>query len=179
MIKYNFKISFILIYFFLTLNLFAEAEDITKDNEFKLKSVYLTRLADFTNWPSFDEDDGINICIDASSPLVIFLNEIDDLEKNGKRLNTIYNISSDSLENCQIFYLSDDRPDLLKERLKLLNKKSILTISSIDEFAKKGGMVEFYISKNKVRMKVNLASLRKSKIFISSKVLKLMSIVKR
>ena len=177
MIKYNFKISFIFIYFFLALNLFAE--DITKDNEFKLKSVYLTRLADFTNWPSFDEENGINICIDASSPLVGFLNEIDDLEKNGKRLNTIYNISSDSLENCQIFYLSDDKPDLLEERLKLLDKKPILTISSIDGFAQKGGMVEFYISKNKVRMKVNLASLRESKIFISSKVLKLMSIVKR
>lgn len=169
--------SFLKFFLLLSLSVNLYGENIALENELKLKSVYLVRLSDFTTFPSKLESDRLNICVEGTSPIVSFLNEI-ELDEDKKYLTILYDISNDSISGCNILYLSENEKTTLSKKLKTLSNSEVLTISSMDGFALSGGMIEFYLEKNKVKMKVNLSTLRESGIFINPKVLKLMSIVK-
>ena len=63
--------------------------------------------------------------------------------------------------------------------LRRLRTAPVLTVSELPGFAKHGGMVGFVIDRGKVRLEVNLAAVRRSRLRMSSKLLEVASEVHR
>ncbi len=141
------------------------------DFEYKLKALYLTRLADFISWPDGKIKDHFIICIDSDDKVAIQLQNITVGKILKKPVKIITLPAVPAIKQCDLLYLSSGTVD------PFLAEQAVLTVSSQTGFAKQGGMIEFYIAENKVRMKANLSAVNKAGIKISSKLIRLLKII--
>jgi hypothetical protein len=53
----------------------------------------------------------------------------------------------------------------------------VLTISDVDEFARSGGIAQFFVERGKMRFRVNLESAKRAQLQLSSRLLSLAELV--
>jgi len=141
--------------------------------EYKLKALYISRLADFITWPNETEKQAFKICIDSIDEVAIQLKKIKLADVLNRQVEIIAPPKDLSIAQCNFLYLSQGQVD------SSLANSPVLTLSSQPGFAEQGGMIEFYIEQGKVRMKANLVAINQSGIKLSSKLLRLLKIVKQ
>ena len=145
--------------------------------DYQLKAVFLFNFAQFTDWPA-------KAFADAQAPLVIgvlgedffgpYLGETVRGEKANNRplLVQHYRRIAD-IRTCHVLFISRSEMDRLEQIFQALPGRSILTVSDIPNFAARGGMIELFMEKNKIRMRINLAAVKAADLNISSKLLRL------
>jgi hypothetical protein len=142
------------------------------DFEYKLKALFITRLADFITWPENVKKSTFKICINSTEKVAIQLKMI-DLDEIQDRPVEIIDVPSDlSIAQCDFLYISHGTID------PALATTPVFTLSSQENFSEQGGMVEFYVDQYKVKMRANLFAINKAGIKVSSKLLRLLTIVK-
>jgi hypothetical protein len=77
----------------------------------------------------------------------------------------------DQLATCHILFISASEESHLPAILVGLGRKNVLTVSDIDRFSLRGGMVEFRMVGNRVRFDINREPAKAGHITISSKLL--------
>ncbi len=142
-----------------------------KSMENKLKALYIVRIAEFIEWPETTEKTSFKLCIAENSPIFeqLQLLQIDTINK--LPLHIIALNKDTALLDCQILYSEKEKAEVS------IIQHPILTISSELDFARQGGMIEFYIDKSKVRMKANLEAFALARLKPSSKLIRLLTIV--
>ena len=80
---------------------------------------------------------------------------------------------------CQILFISSSEETRLKEILQVLDKGSVLTVSDMPQFTRRGGMIQFVMDANRVRFEVNLTSAERTGLILSSQLLKVAIGVRR
>lgn len=75
--------------------------------------------------------------------------------------------------SCHLLFVGASEKERLAEILKLSEKKPILTVSDIGNFAGVGGVIEFVTENNKMRFDINVVSAEAKKLKISSQLLQL------
>jgi len=65
----------------------------------------------------------------------------------------------------------------LQKCLVDLKGRSILTVGEMEGFALRGGMIELFTERNRVRFRVNLVAAKAANLRISSKLLELAEVV--
>lgn len=150
--------------------------------EYQLKAVFLFNFTQFVAWPSksFDNDkDPFIIGILGENPYGNFLDETVRGESvNGHRIiirryNTIQDIKT-----CHILYINLKNQNDLEDVLTKFKNRNILTVGDASKFTQLGGMISFVITNNKVGIKINLGAANDADLSISSKLLRLATIVK-
>jgi hypothetical protein len=144
----------------------------------EVKAAFLCGFAEFVDWPSLGRNDPVTIGIlgqDTFGPL------LDETMKNRalqtrpivlRRISTL-----EEALRCQIVYVSASEKHRVEESLRVLGKASILTVSDIDDFAERGGVIGFRIEQNRVRFSVNTEAAARAGLQISSRLLKLARLV--
>jgi hypothetical protein len=97
-------------------------------------------------------------------------------EKHGNERNafTAYQAQYQSIiRSCNVLFICESEIDQLKELLGLTSGNHILTVSDLEGFAKKAGMVGFVKDNNKIRFEINLDAAQKENIKIRSQLLTL------
>lgn len=149
--------------------------------EYQVKAAFLFHFAQFVEWPAdaFPQDD---------SPLVIgVLGRADPFGGSLERavrekrignhpISVAHYDSAGALGPCQILFVCDDQGEALESILQKAGNAT-LTVSDIEGFTDRGGLVRFFPEDNKVRFEINLDGVRHSRLRISSKLLKLAKIV--
>jgi len=148
-----------------------------RTSEYELKAAFLFNFTQFVDWPTnaFETD---------SSPIIIgvlgpdpFGDTLDRLaageEVRGRKLKIErYARLADSKAAHLLFIsrvLNTQWPDIERE----LAGRPILTVSDMDRFAARGGMIHLVTERNLVRMRVNTDAAKRCQIVISSKLLRL------
>ena len=85
---------------------------------------------------------------------------------------------ADDLSVCQILYLPASTDRRLGELLASVAGKPVLTVGETDELLPRGGIIRFFSEDNKVRFEINPDAAQRSRLRISSKLLKLARIYK-
>ena len=142
------------------------------NREYQLKTAYLFHFAELAEWP---EPSPVTICMQGDSPLRAYLPVLE-----GKQIdNTSIHIklgSPTSLYDCQIVFLSDLEA-LSKSMLEQARKYHVLLVSDAEGFARKGGMIQFTLRDNKLKLVVNLRSVKQAGLKLSSKLLRMAEIL--
>jgi hypothetical protein len=150
--------------------------------ETDLKAAFLFNMAQFVDWPT-------NVFSSTNSAFVIgimgnsnpFGKVLDGLVKNEKISGHPMEIkqcrSLSELQSCQIVFITAAESSHLREILRWLDDKPILTVSDMDDFAGRGGMIYFYRAQNKIRLRINMRPVREAKLTISSKLLRLAEVM--
>lgn len=73
---------------------------------------------------------------------------------------------------CQILYIGASEAPQLPRILGALKGHGILTVSSLDHFARRGGMIRFVLIDRHVRLRINAQAARSAGLTLSSKLLR-------
>ncbi|MFW5444356.1 MAG: YfiR family protein [Methylococcaceae bacterium] len=147
--------------------------DEAQNLEYKLKALYIIRLSKFIIWPESPNKNSFKICIDSKDQVAIQLKKTTKTDINGRKLEIIDPPVDFSIAQCDFLYFSSGLID------SAIVNIPVVTISSHKNFAEQGGMIEFYIDDSKVRMKANLQVVNRAGIKLSSKLIRLLKIVKQ
>jgi len=149
--------------------------------EYQIKAVFLYNFAQFTEWPpeAFSgPQDPLVIGILGTDPFGPSLEEAVRAEKVNHRSLEIRRFSrADEIKTCHILFISGSEPERLGEILASLRGRSILTVSDTDDFARRGGMVQFVTRNNKIHLRINMDALKAAGLTASSKLLRSAEIV--
>jgi uncharacterized protein DUF4154 len=132
----------------------------------------------FATWPS-EIEGKIKLCVLGDDTIIsAFLNQ-QSVQINGRQIKIITVRSLVNITNCNVIFISQSiRDELYYDILSKVSNNSILTIANFIGHKSKTVMVDFYPSKQKRhRLQVNIALLRRADITLSSRILKLATII--
>ena len=149
--------------------------------EYLVKAAFLYNFAKFVQWPEDilpEHSTTLSLCILGESPLDASLESILDKPVKGKRLRIVEISTTDELNNCQMVFITSSQKNQLPNILRQAGNFNVLTVSDMNGFAAKGGMIGFTMRDNKVRFDINIDAVAESQLNISSQLLKLATIVR-
>jgi hypothetical protein len=154
-----------------------------KVSEYKVKAIYLYNFGRFVQWPpnaTAAKGDSFSICVLGQDPFGPSLDTtlagetLDGKPLAVKRIST----PRDAGE-CRILFISATEQNHLKDILAALDESSILTVSDMPAFSRRGGMIQFVLEGDKVRFEINLTKAETAKLTLSSELLKVATTVRR
>jgi uncharacterized protein DUF4154 len=150
-------------------------------NEYEVKAVYLYDFGKFITWPANVTTAGeFNICVLGVDPFGTTLDATTAGERiNGKKIAINRIAKPQEATSCNILFVSSSEEGQLKEILATVDKTSVLTVSDISQFTRRGGMIQFVVEANKVRFEVNVTSAERAGLILSSQLLKVAINVRR
>lgn len=161
-----------------TRNSYAESAPL----EYQVKAAFLYQFFKFVEWPPHALGaTHRTICIGVvnGGPIVSALQSVEGKEAKGRLVVVKRFKALEELDFCHILFISAGMEDRLAEILDHLKGTSTLTVSDIDGFAKRGGMINFITVENKIQFEINVETAEKASLQISSHLLKLARIVPR
>ncbi len=141
--------------------------------EYQVKSVYLYNFGKFVQWPSSEPSSAFKICVLGEDPFGPLLDQtisgetISGKPAEAKRIRKVQDAG-----DCNVLYISWSEQRRLSQILLLLEGKSILTVSDMDEFVNRGGIIQFVWDHDRIRFEINLAAAMRARLAVSSELLK-------
>lgn len=149
--------------------------------EYQVKAVFLFNFSQFVDWPPAafaGPSTPITICVLGRDRFGAALDESVQGEiVNDRPLAVQRYRRVEELGNCHILFIDRSEASKLPQILAPLAARNILTVSDMDDFAGRGGMIHFITVGNKIRLRVNLAAAQAASLEISSKLLRPAQIV--
>lgn len=142
----------------------------------KIKAAYIYQFTQFTGWPDDnirDPDKLFTICVIGNDPITKYLQPISSSHLDERTIVIKSFNNSVDIIDCEILYIAQSAKKNLSKIIKIAQGHSILTVSSIPEFINNGGMINFVIVEERVRLKVNLDITRDANLKISAKLLEI------
>lgn len=155
----------------------------TTDEEEKLfKAAFIYNFAKFTTWPADswgNDDTPLTLCTIGNDSLTGELNKL-----NGKQvLSRVLSITTLKQtiipQQCHLLYIAQSETNNFRRFIENQKTQPTLTIAEISGFAKYGGMIELYRDHGQTRLNINLDSVRKSGLSISSRLLMIARIIQQ
>ncbi|HSY52778.1 MAG TPA: YfiR family protein [Thermoanaerobaculia bacterium] len=146
----------------------------TVADEYQVKAAYLLNFARFVEWPAdvLPASSPITIVIIGDDPFGGTLEEVlRGKSANGHPIQLQHLRWNDGLTQHHIVFISASEESHLREILLHLGHDSVLTVSDIDRFSLRGGVVEFRMVGNRVRFDINRTPAIAARLTISSKLL--------
>jgi len=150
--------------------------------EYEVKAAYLYNFGRFVEWPAkvSAASEFFGICVLGDDPFgASFDATIAGESINGKKVVVTRIKKPQDASSCRILFISSSEESRLKEILATLDKISVLTVSDISQFARRGGMIQFVTEANRVRFEVNLTNAEHAALTLSSQLLKVAVSVRR
>ena len=150
-------------------------------HEYQVKAAFLYNFAKFVDWPKEaleKPETPVIIGIMGDDPFGSDLDEtLETKTAQGRPLKVKRLMNANESKNCHILFICLSQENRLAESLSKVNKLPILTVSDIEGFSRRGGMVTFITEGNKVRFEINADAVQEGGLRISSQLLKLATIV--
>jgi hypothetical protein len=146
----------------------------TKPDEYQVKAAYLLNFARFVEWPPdvLPASSPITIAVVGGDPFSGALEEVlRGKSVNGHAIQLQHLRWDEGLAHYQIVFISASEESHLPEILGHLEHSNVLTVSDIDRFSLRGGVIEFRMVGNRVRFDINRTPAIAARLKISSKLL--------
>ena len=159
-------------------NLYAEP---SSSREYSVKGAFLYNFAKFVSWPegAFRDDQiHITLCILGEDPFGDALAAVEGKTVTGRKVVIKHCETLDDLDKCHILFISRPEEQNLSKILAKVEDWNTLTVSDIEGFAQRGGIISLITVEKKIRFEINVDAAERSRLKISSKLLRLAKIVK-
>lgn len=150
-------------------------------SEYRIKGAFLYKFVAYTTWPSsaFEGDeDPIVLALLGGHPHAGDVEEVLRGKTVGDRVLVVRHAAS--LEECagaHVVYSMGENELLEEELIERHRQVPSLLLSDAESFAERGGTMCFFLADGKLRFAINKRRAEKSKLKISSELLKLAKIV--
>ncbi len=150
-------------------------------SEFQIKASFLLKFIKFVAYPDEGGSNGeINICVLGDDPFQGFLDTLTSSaqvrDTQGPLLRNHYIRTLNTGQKCHIIFVSKSEQRQMKNILNQLQRKPILTVSDLPNFTSSGGMIELYVSNNRVGFIIDPTIAKEAGLVISSRLLQIAKI---
>jgi uncharacterized protein DUF4154 len=149
--------------------------------EYQVKAAFLLNFAKFIEWPArafVDEGAPVNICVFRYDPFGASLDEVvrgKNIKNRGLVARRVSEVTE--LSGCQLIFVSEKEQKRLAEVLGSVRGSSALVIGETEDFAQRGGGIQFFLEDQRLRFAINVDALQRARLTASSKLLALARIV--
>ena len=158
----------------------ALSGEVDRASEYEVKAAFLLNFVRFIDWSDQtkgEADNEIILGIAGEDRFGEALNLISGKKVKGRVVVVNRFDDSDNLTACDILFISSSEKDRLSSIMATLKDLPILTVSEIEGFTQRGGIINFIIVANKIRFEINPDAAKQVGIHISSQLLQLARIV--
>lgn len=149
--------------------------------EYEVKAALLRNFVQFIDWPSqsfAQSDSPLEVGVLGEDPFGSLLERIFEGESfDGHAVIVLRSDHLEDLVRCHLLFISTSEKERLSEILSRLDQQSVVTVGETDGFARRGGVINFYIEDNKVRFEINITVAEQKNLKISSQLLRRARIV--
>ena len=143
--------------------------------EAELKSVFIINILNYVEWPKEKQSAIQNLCVYSDNPFSDFLENFAKLStvRRNKPVKIFYPENLDELGRCHVIFISRKSIGELDKILHIAEQYSVLTISDINNFAEKKGMIELVSKKDLIKLHINYSSTKAAQLSMSYLLLEL------
>lgn len=146
--------------------------------EQKIKAGLVYNLLKYTTWPEDTESrNKLQLCLLGGDAFDGYLFPLEGRTAQ-QALIVLDNVKNvNEVTDCSIIIISRSHEDNLPELIQFLKNKHILTISDIEQFSKRGGMVELAKEGEKINLYINKKAVEDAGLNIQDRMLRLAKLV--
>jgi YfiR/HmsC-like len=144
-------------------------------SEDEIKTGFLFNFTKFVEWPS-------DAFANPGAPMVLGMvgdGPVADLLSetaagktvNGRAVVVLRFKEGQDLRNCQILFVNLSERKRLPQILEHVKGSPVLTVGETGGFVQSGGMINFYVEDNRVRLEINLDATARARVKISAKLI--------
>jgi hypothetical protein len=159
-------------------NLYAQA---SKSSEYQVKAAYLYSFGRFVAWPSAPaKQNEFAICVLGRDPFGPTLETVGaGITIGGQPAVSRRLERAQDATGCRVLFISASEESALGRVFAALGKSTVLTVSDLPDFTRRGGVIQFVVDGNRVRFEVNLTAADEAGLVLSSELLKVAIAVRR
>jgi hypothetical protein len=147
----------------------AFAQDVTEP---ALKAAFIYNFVKFTEWPEpLLASDPFVICVLNDPSIADAVSRIVKGRDFADRRITVSRSAPGPKERCRVLYVSGVTASEGTQLLAALRDSPVLTISDLEWFTGAGGMAQFFYEQGRLRFKIGLGAVKRSRLLMSSQVL--------
>lgn len=148
------------------------------NREFHLKAAFLYHFTGFVGWPDGSlGDDSIEVGVLGQDPFGTALDTIDGKVVQGRRIVVKRSNRVADLSSCAVLFIARSEEVRLPEILAEIGGRPVLTVSDIEGFARRWGVINFTSAGNRVRFEINTEAAKRARLRISSQLLRVATLV--
>ncbi len=153
------------------------AEDASEPQADNIKAAFIYKITGYITWPETDTKN-FTVAVLGKTSFVEPLREIAGKRKVGDKQLVIRECATiEETVGAQVLLISPAMEKYLEAILKKAHAGKMLTVASAPGFAEKGVAINLIILENRVGLEINLGSLKKSGLPVSSHLVKLAKLV--
>lgn len=145
--------------------------------EYGLKSVFLYQFCRFMEWPDSafsSPDEPLTIGILGEDPFGPLLREAVAGEKYHDRpIKIVHYRNPREIRRCHLLFVSRSEAAKTPEIVAAVAGRNTVTVGETPQFINDGGMIALTAEQNRVRLQMNLTTLRTANVEVSSKLLRI------
>jgi len=132
----------------------SAAQERGRVEEYQVKASFLVNFAKFVTWPS--SEDPLVLAIVGVDPFGPYLDTIvRGKAVNGRRIEVRRLQAGESLEGCQIAFVSVSESARTAEILEQARHAPVLTVGEAQRFLRDGGMIRLLVEDDRVRFQMD------------------------
>lgn len=145
--------------------------------EYQAKAAFLFNFGKFVQWPDAAFGEGeMRLCVLGADPFGAALDGIEGKQVRGQKLVVLRGPGVDP-RRCHILFIARSEDGRLDAILQAVGRSSVLTVGESEDFARRGGVVNFKIVDGKIRFEINPEAAKQAGLRISAKLLQLATVV--
>jgi len=156
------------------------ANDLTLYSSYEVKAALLIKFTDFVKWPPesfFEDSDTFVLGILGYDVFEGIFDSYNNKKIDNKNFIVKKFCSIDEIRQAQILFISRSEKEQLPEILEYLKDRDILTVGDTKGFADNGVILNFIEKKGSIGFEININAKKRTKLNISSQLLRLAEIV--
>lgn len=149
--------------------------------EYALKAAFLYNFAKFMEWPKEafpDESTPIVLCIVGEDPFGMALDSVKGRAVRGRKTVIKRGVKPGELKKCHICFVSGSEEENLGKILAELRDRHALTVSDVEGFAQRGGVISLITVEDGIHLEINVDAAERAGLTVSSRLLKLAKIIR-
>jgi hypothetical protein len=160
----------------------SDSAEVSRAGEYEIKAAFLYKFIKYTEWPPDEPKmtgDAFVIGVLGKDPFGAVLDRILEGELiDRKKIIARRFARIEDAADSHILFISSSTQDDLPRILKILEGYSVLSVSEIENFAQRGGIVALKKDSNRIVFEINVDAARRAKLTLSSQLLGLARIVR-
>jgi len=145
--------------------------------EYQVKGAFLLNFTKFVDWPpqAFQgPGEPIAICILGRNPFGLGLDRAAQGVVVANRTVSVRQVADgQEASQCQIVFIGASERKHSRAWLEALRGRSVVTVGEAEDFLANGGVVNFKLEREKIRIEINMAAADRAGLHISAKLLNL------
>jgi hypothetical protein len=159
-----------------------EDEEIAANREYRIKAAYLYQFGRYVEWPAkafANPSSPFVIGVLAQDPLLPDLEQIAKIKKIQDRAIQIRRFASPAdIRACNILYLPASlSSEKLAEIIRSISGHGVLLVGDTDGILNAGGVIQFAVEDNKIRVLISRKAAEREGLTISAKLLQVARVV--